>query len=140
MTEIDTMTQMTPVRNTRSRDWCLTWNNYPVNWKENFSDCKEYYAQEETGENGNNHIQGCIKYENAISFTSIKKKFPGAHIEKCKNWQASKQYCQKQETRTGIQINSERKINDTLNTIEKNNFQKKVEKIIKKNPDDRTIY
>lgn len=129
-------------RNTKSRSWAFTWNDYPEGWKEICRGFKQYVVQEETGANGNKHLQGCCRFENAISFNSIKDKLPGAHIEVCKNWNASKNYCSKDETRTG------ERISDTLDTgvrdpMENKDFrwwQEEILNILKEEPDERKIH
>jgi len=57
-----------------------------------FSD-EQYLFGEEVGTNGTQHLQGVVKFNNPISFTSIKKKLPKCHIEKCKSWKSSLTYC-----------------------------------------------
>lgn len=96
------MTQAdTPSRNTKSRAWCLTLNNYTT---EEYEDIKKEFPNdtltqlvlgEEIGENGTPHLQGCIRYKNARSFSSMKKLFPRANISECRNWDASINYCKK---------------------------------------------
>lgn len=125
----------------RSRAWFLTWNNYPNDWVEIITNnCKEYVAQPEIGESGNKHIQGVVKFDNARSFESVKKLFPGAHLEKCKNFHAAKAYCSKEKTKNGETISNERKLKDKLAENEPNKFQKFVIELIKKEPNDRDIY
>lgn len=103
-----------PLSKTRSRNWCFTLNNYTdthINFIKNLK-C-EYVFQAEKGESGTDHLQGLLIFKEAKSFESIKKLLPTAHIEKCKNLEASKKYCSKEETREagpwispGIKINA----------------------------------
>lgn len=91
----------------KSRNWCFTLNNYEVEEpgtlaqllsEKNF----DFVFQEETGAQGTKHLQGLIICgKNAVSFNTIKSLLPKAHIEKCKNKQASINYCSKEDTRTG---------------------------------------
>lgn len=87
---------------TKSRGWTFTINNYTKDDIKNLQTFKcEYLFQEETGEKGTPHLQGMLYYKNAVSFKSIKKLLPTAHIEKMKSKIASIKYCSKEETRTG---------------------------------------
>ena len=57
-------------------------------------------GQLERGEKGTEHVQ--IMFGGKKSrFDSIKKLFPGAHIESCKHPRKSFEYCCKEETRVG---------------------------------------
>lgn len=86
----------------RKRCWCFTQNNHTEDDVNKIVDTNfGYVMQEETGKNGTSHLQGVIKYPNAVRFSTVKKLLPKAHIEVCKNWVASIQYCSKVESRTG---------------------------------------
>lgn len=89
-------------KSARSRNWFFTLNNYTaLEIKEICKiDCK-YVFQEEKGEKGTPHLQGCLMFENAKSFRVIKKLLKRAHIERVKNKLASIRYCAKVETRVG---------------------------------------
>lgn len=73
----------------RSRRWQLTENNPEYTKKE----CAErisciaktryIISCEETGETGTKHVHAFMIFENAIRLTSIKAKFPRAHLEVC---------------------------------------------------------
>lgn len=98
----------------RSRSWVLT-----INYKETHPTTNDdvlktilemtgvaYTAfQLEQGEQGTNHHQIYIAFENAKTFEKIKKVFPTAHIEIAKGTpkQAS-DYCTKEESRIGESI------------------------------------
>ncbi len=89
----------------RARIWCFTINN-PTAEEEshlshvNFlSEIKSCVWQMEEGKNNTPHIQGVIQFKNQITFGQIKKKLPTAHLEVCKNFPASKLYCQKDDGR-----------------------------------------
>lgn len=69
----------------RSRGYCFTINN-PTGWDEadieGLSTAAEYYVYgRETGEEGTPHLQGYVRFKNAISFMRIKQLLPRAHIE-----------------------------------------------------------
>lgn len=143
MDDVDTVdTVDTKTRNTRGRSWFGTWNDFPENWKSIIIDgCDKYVAQEETGENGNVHIQFCCYFKNARSFNTVKDLFKGAHLEPARNWNAAVNYCKKLETRTGESIqNVERRIRDPLDDKELYGWQREVCEIVDSDPDDRTIY
>lgn len=87
----------------RSRGWCFTINNFDdvdITTIENLEKCK-YLFQEEKGKEGTPHLQGMIYFDNARTFSSVKKMLPKAHIEKMKNKFASMKYCSKSDTRSG---------------------------------------
>jgi len=87
---------------TRGRVWQFTLNNYKdedIKLIESL-DCNHVF-QEETGAKGTKHLQGVLIYKNAISFNSLKKHLPTAHIEKGQNQNALLRYSSKKETRTG---------------------------------------
>lgn len=92
-----------PDNSGKARCWTFTLNNYTEDEVNHIQglDCL-YVFQEETGEKGTKHLQGLLVYKNAISFASVKKKIIRAHIEKCKNKNASIRYCTKEESRTGM--------------------------------------
>ena len=87
----------------RSRGWCFTLNNYTgtdIESIKSIENCK-YIFQEETGEKKTKHLQSFIYFDNARSFTSLKKLLPKAHLEAARNKAASIKYCSKEDTRTG---------------------------------------
>lgn len=91
---------------TRARIWCFTINNPDEKDESHLSQenfligVKNLIWQLEEGEQKTPHIQGVIQLKNQMTFSVIKKKLPdGAHIEICKNFNASKHYCQKIEGR-----------------------------------------
>lgn len=86
----------------KARNWTFTLNNYTRVHIDNLLtlDCL-YVFQEETGEKGTPHLQGLLVFKNAVSFNSVKRLIPTAHIEKCKNKNASIRYCSKEDSRTG---------------------------------------
>ena len=79
----------------QAKKWCFTLNNY--NKKEIRAIeqvlstlCKKFIFQEEVGENGTEHLQGCFELYKKRRLTSIKKLINGrAHFERCRNWEAS---------------------------------------------------
>lgn len=67
----------------KSRDYSFTVNNYTdLEYTAIKSiDCRYLVVAEEVGEEGTPHLQGYIYFDNPISFSSIKKKIPRAHLE-----------------------------------------------------------
>lgn len=129
----------------RARNWIWTWNNYEEDDKINMKnwceeECEDYVFQEETGENGTKHLQGFWCFKNARHFESLKKKWGKMHIEKAKNAQAARNYCGKDETRSGEKIESiKQKVKDPLEGIELRQWQKDLLKLLEEEPDNRTV-
>jgi len=67
--------------------------------EEQFKSAKSWTVQEEVGESGTCHLQGCIEYKLQKDLTVMKKNFPRAHLEICRDWEASIEYCSKAESR-----------------------------------------
>lgn len=67
----------------RCRGWCFTINNDTFEDLDSLLELDFQYLiiGFEIGENKTRHIQGYIHYENQISFKSIKRDIPRAHIE-----------------------------------------------------------
>lgn len=86
----------------RQRDYCFTINNYTEEdlagllRLETNPKVRYYIAGREVGENGTPHIQGYIRFNNALPFESLKKLIPRSHIEACKGTpQQNIDYCSK---------------------------------------------
>ncbi len=88
----------------KSRNFVLTKNNP----KESLTEFATVLAksatysrvQLEKGEEcGTLHFQACVGYSNARQINSLKKQFPGCHIEPAKSAMASWTYCGKADTR-----------------------------------------
>jgi len=131
-------------RPTASKRWIFTFNNYEkykngvAGLAEEFSKFGLYVFQEERGEQGTPHLQGCIEF-NTPGRPLERIKVDGIHWDKCKDWEASLKYCTKEESRSGqIYTNI-----DSLKPIEVDEpygWQLEVMDIIKTKPDKRTIY
>lgn len=61
--------------------------------------CAGYVIQLEKGNEGTIHYQGCVRFENAIQFSTLRKFLPAIHWEVVKNWKAQIHYCCKNDTR-----------------------------------------
>lgn len=138
--------------NTRSRSWVFTINNYSI---EELEELKEYFLSdtktqfvlgEEVGKNETPHIQGCVKFKNARTFEQMKKLIKRAHIEVCKNYNASAKYCKKDNKFTeNLKIES---AEDQYNEFVKKRFENVVWKdwqqtvlcLLETKPDYRKVY
>ncbi len=92
--------------NNLHRSWTFTWNNYTVEnintlntYFKNY--CKKYIFQEEIGESGTPHLQGVFNLKQASSFEKVKLKLGESHIEVCRSFKKSWNYCCKEESRNG---------------------------------------
>ncbi len=101
----NTVTVPNKERRQRSRAWLLTLNNYT---KEDIgtltqqnAKIKKYIFQEEKGMNGTPHLQGAFYMNNPVGLYTMKGIHPTAHWEVCRNWNATVNYCSKNETRCG---------------------------------------
>lgn len=91
----------------RYRGWCLTINNpdvtkYPETLENLFSkeDMEYIVAQLEEGKEKTPHIQMYLHFQNQKAFSTVKKLFPTAHIEKARGSpEQNKVYCTKEEGR-----------------------------------------
>lgn len=129
----------------QARRWCFTLNNDTdeervtlATWK-----CKAIVAQGEIGENGTHHIQGCIWFKTGIRFSTLHRKLERAHWEKCRDWEASIEYCRKEETWDGefrLQKGVARKIIDRWDPARAAAWQLDLLEIISAEPDPRKIY
>lgn len=93
---------MPPTPDTRSRAWCITWNN-PTDANYRVMDtvtCEYMIYQTERGDNGTKHIQGYVYFKNAKKFSRMQKIFVGAHLEVARGTpNMNKTYCSKIDSR-----------------------------------------
>lgn len=129
----------------RSRSWCFTLNNYT---EKNLSQCLEYFRAKkftfiigkEVGESGTPHLQGYLRNKNQISFSTLQKALPGAHLEAALGDQESNYiYCSK-----GGDFVSNITVKKSVNVLAKpkitpRNWQTKVIDLIENEPDSRCI-
>lgn len=91
----------------RSRRWTFTLNNYKdhgwTEWqyilKDRFQINADYIVcEEEVGEQGTPHLQGYIRFKNAVRFTTLQNKFNGlAHLEVAQGTdEQNRNYCTKE--------------------------------------------
>lgn len=93
----------------KDRSFTMTWFDYPDTVDTLIpglvgKDGKWCFQHEVCPETGRPHIQGVVWFKNARTFAQVHKLFPGAHIEKCKSWKASIEYCSKEWTRGGKEV------------------------------------
>jgi len=67
----------------KSRDYCLTWNNYTT---ENYDallalETRYIVIGKETGESGTPHLQVYFYFDNPRAFKAVQKELRGAHLE-----------------------------------------------------------
>lgn len=100
---------------------------------------KKYRIQEETGENGTKHLQGCVMFDYEQRSTVWDKTSRG-HYEKLKGtWEQAVAYCSKVETRTGNQWS--KGIPKPLKLVNPDKWwQQDILKILESEPDDRKVY
>lgn len=142
----DTSTRGNTDKSSRARNWFFTWNGYNQKDIDTLNtwcqkNCEKYTFQEETGESGNKHLQGCLEFKHARHFNALHKLWPGMHLEITKDVEASREYCSKTETRTGKLLTNIRvkNIKDPLNEREPKHWQTNILELIGTEPDDRTI-
>lgn len=92
----------------RLRTWFFTLNNYS---KDNITQITQaflkknikYIFQEEKGEEGTPHLQGCFRMTAGKTLSAVKKMIgiKEIHLEGCRDWRNSIRYCCKEETRIG---------------------------------------
>lgn len=102
--------ESTKVVNTQGKQlvkWFFTFNNYfPADidiLETKFRTiCNKYIFQEELGENGTPHLQGCIFLKKKMRWSEFfPKDYNNIHWEEMRNEKASIAYCCKDETRVG---------------------------------------
>lgn len=133
----------------KSRGWVFTWNDYTNEdieyLKTTLSTHQYLFGEEIAPSTGMKHLQGVVRFQNARSFDSVKKLLKKSHIELCKNWMASLNYCSKDgQTFTNIErkIKKEPLKNKLLKKYESitwKDWQKKIIDICETEPDDRKI-
>lgn len=154
MTQDDTVPNGNTTRNIRARIWSITINNYTVEDMTQLTEltqsCSYYVWQEEVGENNTPHIQGHLEFKNPRTLNSLKNKLPRAHLEKCRNVEASRKYCEKSESRlvgtitrkhevVSFRDNLVKKVLKKYDNIVWKNWQQNILNKIAETPDDRTV-
>lgn len=149
------MSQLEPEGNTKNSGskvtdtqyyrWCFTLKSDGVELSQLFDTLKEvakkFTFQLEEGEEGKyQHYQGVFSLKTKERQNTLKNNlgFNKIHLERCKNWYKSLNYCQKNDTRIAgpwDEKSSFIKIIDKLY-----DWQERLEKILLSEPNDRSIY
>ena len=135
------------IRENQLKKWVFTLNNYTesdiVEILETLESniCEKYGFQTEVGENGTPHLQGAIWLKKAMRWSEFKWKSK-PHFEKMKDDKGSNDYVQKADTFAGRRWNKGlTPLKKPLKVItELRPWQKKVEDLVKTEPDDRAVY
>lgn len=100
--------------------------------------------QEEKGDSGTPHIQGCVYWKNARHFNPVRVDLGRrCHIEVCRNWRASVDYCSDPSKRHGKSyqnFNLKSKVKDPLDGLTLFPWQKLCISLLSGDPDERKIY
>lgn len=156
VTHVDTTglgnTNSKPVRE-RARRFCFTLNNYT---SEEYDTLTQVFLEKkwcyiigkEVGENGTPHLQGYLQCKNAISFNTLKKIIPRAHIEQARGTEEENfAYCSKENNFiTNIEIKPnyldqyEDEMNETYNEVKWQGWQQDILNLIETKPSSRTVH
>jgi len=104
----------------KARSFVFTLNNYTDDEFMLIKELKYKYIVigDEIGENGTPHLQGYVNFSSPISFNTIKKAMPRAHIETAKgNARQNYEYCSKQQLKYEDGVRPEMGKRKDLDTI-----------------------
>lgn len=127
----------------RSRGWFMTINNFSMDDEANIKNigAEKWIYQEEVGNSGTAHLQVFLYFKNPLDFQTIKRWFPGAHIEQAKSNKESINYCSKPETRVRGPFVHNLELEKKINIIsEFKPWQQEILDLIQTEPDHRSIY
>jgi hypothetical protein len=79
----------------KARSFTFTRNNPEDHHAEDECECKYMVYGNEVGESGTPHRQGTIQFKNPRAEKGVRELLKGAHVEICKDLQASIKYCKK---------------------------------------------
>lgn len=134
------------------RLYFFTWNNYTlddVTTKLQVFLTKHsclYVMQEEIADSGTRHIQGCLKFRNPRRDSWQKQLPQEIHWEYCRSWRKACLYCSKADSRIGLcwtnikDFKFQKQVKDPLSDKTLYGWQDDIIKLIKTEPDDRSIY
>ncbi|QMW68655.1 replication-associated protein [Crucivirus-99] len=93
------------IRSIQRIHWFFTWNNYPMNFVELLETslqplCKTYVFQQEVGDNGTPHIQGCLTLHKKMRWTQFGLP-KSIHWEPTVKKSAAENYCSKEASKAG---------------------------------------
>lgn len=127
-------------KNSKSRNYCFTINNYTEKDLEIINSCEEIkyviYGKE-IGESGTQHLQGYVEFKNPVELKNLKKINKRAHWEiRRGNQEQAIEYCKKDGKWTEKGIKGEQgKRNDLKQVYNKIKEGKKITEIIDENPE-----
>lgn len=148
----------TPSNGSRGRKWVMTINNYTSDIYDStlkeLELSKRWIIGEEKGSSGTPHLQIYVEWNNQLTFMSMKKRFPTAHIEKAKgNEESNFLYCSKEgRYKTNIVPKTAKKTPEDnrkyiaelclkpYENIEWKDWQAKVLSLVNGEPDPRKIH
>ncbi len=142
----------TPKRIVKGRAWCFTLNNWTPEELNSMLMCLadgEYVIGEEVGENGTLHLQGVVRWKNPRHLESVKKILGDrCQVEKCKNWNSSKNYSSKdgkthkklKDTKKNSEKECEARMLRKFRDVTWKKWQKEIIDIIESEPDERTVH
>lgn len=86
----------------RSRNYCFTWNNPPLDAQVLLKALPKVkyltFGEEVAPATGTPHLQGFISFETQKSFSAARKLLKGCHVEICRDVPGSIKYCHKDGT------------------------------------------
>lgn len=100
---------------------------------------KEFTFSKESGiKTGYEHYQGCFSLHNKEYFNTVKNWIGNTvHLEPCKDWHASKNYCSKSDTHVEGPYSESRKPLRTICILRP--WQEKLKQMLEKEPNNRDI-
>jgi len=87
----------------KSRAFCITWNNYPLFWKDTFDKVAlQYYVVgfETAPSTGTKHLQAFIYTNHPLMLKTVQKRFQGCHVETKSphsTFEQAANYCKKED-------------------------------------------
>lgn len=77
------------------------------------------YQRERCPKTGREHIQFYFEFSRRLRFSQVRKMLPGAHVERCRNIEASRKYASKEESRIAgpFLIGQDRKRKSTVDVL-----------------------
>ncbi len=136
-----------PKKELENRNWFLTWNDYPSNWKDilaSVGGLVKWACQPEIGKSGNHHIQGVLCFKSAKKFSTMQRISGTIHWEIARNILACKNYCSKLDTSAGTcwtrGFGIRPPVKDPLAGKTLHDWQQDIVDIVSGEVDDRKIY
>lgn len=142
----NTITNSTNKQIAPSKRWCFTVNNYDFDTVKEISSkvpdlCDVYIVAKEVGKNGTPHLQGYVEFKIKCRPRNLFKNTNKFHWEKAKgNRNQNFEYCKKDDDlimSAGHRVKRPVKV---LSDDQLRIWQTEIINIVKKEPDDRTIY